>query len=615
MSNPTNTGVNKHLTSGGQELPNVVSAQVNNNHFMAKLSSKVGRKSSEIWSVADVLRGTFKPAEYIRAVLPFIVLRRFDSVLKQKGNNDAVAEAYEAAKDDYSAEKLDTYLKNKAGLSYYNTGKHTLAGLLADPDNLKTNLLTYINNYSPSVVSIMNNFSFRETIDKLDKFGLLYSVVERFANMDLSLHDVNNPEGLTNIEMGYVFEDLLRRFSEMTNETAGEHYTPRSIVQLCAELAIALDDELDGTEVFKSVYDPTAGTGGMLTVAEETIKQRHPNLDVRLYGQELNPESFAIAQADLLIKGHDSEGITLGNTLTEDKHAGKTFSYVLANPPYGVSWKHEEKYVKEEATQQGFNGRFGAGTPSVSDGSLLFVQHMISKLDQNGGRIAVVLNGSPLTNGDAGSGESNIRKWILDNDLLVAIVALPTDMFYNTGIKTYIWLLDNTKEERRKGKVQFIDASGQYFKMKKALGNKRNDMNEDNIAWVKKVYHEFDKADPEYSKVVANEELMFRKVTVDVPQVDENGNIVKDKKGNPVVDKSQRDSEKITFSEDIEEYMKREVLPHVPNAIWDEGKIGAEFPLDQYFYKYEPLPSTEEIKKELNESVTKIQTLMKEIFG
>ena len=611
MSNPTNTDTN----GNNETVGNTNGASTSGHGVTSATTSKVGRKSSEIWSVADVLRGTFKPAEYIRAVLPFIVLRRFDSVLKQKGNNDAVAEAYEAAKDDYSAEKLDTYLKNKAGLSYYNTGKHTLAGLLADPDNLKTNLLTYINNYSPSVVSIMNNFSFRETIDKLDKFGLLYSVVERFANMDLSLHDVNNPEGLTNIEMGYVFEDLLRRFSEMTNETAGEHYTPRSIVQLCAELAIALDDELDGTEVFKSVYDPTAGTGGMLTVAEETIKQRHPNLDVRLYGQELNPESFAIAQADLLIKGHDSEGITLGNTLTEDKHAGKTFSYVLANPPYGVSWKHEEKYVKEEATQQGFNGRFGAGTPSVSDGSLLFVQHMISKLDQNGGRIAVVLNGSPLTNGDAGSGESNIRKWILDNDLLVAIVALPTDMFYNTGIKTYIWLLDNTKEERRKGKVQFIDASGQFFKMKKALGNKRNDMKETHIEWVKGLYNSFDKADSEFSIVVSNADLMFRKVTVDVPQVDENGNVVKDKKGNPVVDKSQRDSEKIPFSEDIEEYMKREVLPHVPNAIWDEGKIGAEFPLDQYFYKYEPLPSTEEIKADLDKSVAKIQSLMKEIFG
>jgi len=576
-------------------------------------ASKVSRKSSEIWGVADILRGTFKPAEYIRAVLPFLVLRRFDSVLVQQGTHNAVVSACEAAKDGYTAEKLDTFLKGKAGLNYYNTGHLTLEGLISDPDSLKDNLLVYINAYSPGVVSIMNNFSFKETIEKLHKFGLLFGVVERFANMDLSLFSDKNPNGLTNIEMGYVFEDLLRRFSEMTNETAGEHYTPRSIVQLCSELAIGLDDELDGTEVFKSVYDPTAGTGGMLTVGEETIKHRYPNLDVKLYGQELNPESFAIAQADLLIKGHDSEGITLGNTLTEDKHNGKKFSYVLANPPYGVSWKHEEKFVKEEAETDGFNGRFGAGTPSVSDGSLLFVQHMISKLDEKG-RCAVVLNGSPLTNGDAGSGESNIRKWILDEDLLVAIIALPTDMFYNTGIKTYIWVLDRTKEERRKGKVQFIDASGQFFKMKKALGNKRNDMSQEQLNWVKKQYEEFNKADSEFSKVVANRDLMFRKVTVDVPRVDENGHVVKDKKDKPLLDKSQRDTEKVPYTEDITEYMKREVLPHVPNAIWDEGKIGAEFPLDQYFYKYEPLPSTEEIETELNESVSKIQNLMKEIF-
>jgi type I restriction enzyme M protein len=582
-------------------------------NYQTATVSKVSRKSSEIWGVADVLRGTFKPAEYIRAVLPFIVLRRFDSVLIQQGTHAAVTAAYEAAKDDYSAEKLDTFLKGKAGLNYYNTGNLTLEGLLSDPDNLKNNLLAYINSYSPSVVSIMNNFSFKETIEKLEKFGLLFGVVERFANMDLSLYSEKNPNGLTNIEMGYVFEDLLRRFSEMTNETAGEHYTPRSIVQLCAELAIGLDDELDGTEVFKSVYDPTAGTGGMLTVGEETIKHRYPNLDVKLYGQELNPESFAIAQADLLIKGHDSEGITLGNTLTEDKHNGKKFSYVLANPPYGVSWKHEEKYVKEESEKLGFNGRFGAGTPSVSDGSLLFVQHMISKLDEKG-RCAVVLNGSPLTNGDAGSGESSIRKWILDNDLLVAIIALPTDMFYNTGIKTYIWVLDRTKEERRKGKVQFVDASGQFFKMKKALGSKRNDMSQEQVDWVKKQYEAFDKANSEFSKVVTNEDLMFRKVTVDVAEVDANGNTVKDKKGNPVVDKSQRDTEKVPFTEDIAEYMKREVLPHVPNAIWDEGKVGAEFPLDQYFYKYEPLPTTEEVKESLDKSVASIQSMMKEIF-
>lgn len=580
-------------------------------------AAKIAGKSAECWRIADVLRGTFKPAEYTRVMLPFIVLRRLDSVYENKNTKKEVIEAYNASKDDLEHEDLDILLQKKSGLSYYNYSPYSFSELLKDPHNLEANLLKYINSYSSNVVSIMSNFDFKETISKLSKFNLLYGLVEAFAQMDLSPYEAEeNETGLTNIEMGYVFEDLLRRFSEMTNETAGEHYTPRSIVKLCAELAMGLDEMLTGDEVFRSVYDPTCGTGGMLTVGEETLMSRYPQLGrIDLYGQEMNPESFAIAQADLLIKGHGSEGIKLGDTLIDDKFRGKTFNYVIANPPYGVSWKHQQQQVKREHEELGFEGRFGAGTPSVGDGSLLFVQHMVSKLNENGGRAAVVLNGSPLTNGDAGSGESEIRKWILDNDLLVAIVALPTDMFYNTGIKTYIWLLDTVKEERRKGKVQFIDTSAKFFKMKKALGSKRNDMSSEDIFWVKAQYDLFENADSESSKVVSNADLMFRKVTVDVPQVDESGNVAKDKKGKVVVDKSQRDSEKIPFSEDIEEYMKREVLPHVPNAIWDEGKIGAEFPLDQYFYKYEPLPSTEEIKKELDQSVAKIQSLMKEIFG
>lgn len=588
---------------------------LNKDSVSIDISSKVNKKSSEIWSVADILRGTFRPAEYIRTILPFLVLRRFDCVMEESGTHIDVIEAYQVAKDDYTdLENLDIYLKRISKLNYYNTGEFTLSTLLSDPDNLKVNLALYIDAYSPNVKSIISNFNFKEIIEKLEKFGLLFSIVEKFSIMNLLPYSENNTDGLTNIEMGYIFEDLLRRFSEMTNETAGEHYTPRSIVRLCAELAIGLDKDLAPEEAFKSIYDPTCGTGGMLTVGEETLKTKYPNLDVKLYGQELNPESFAVAQADLLIKGHDSNGLKLGNTLTNDMHYKRQFNYVIANPPYGVSWKHEENFVKKEAGL-GIKGRFAAGTPSVSDGSLLFVQHMISKLDPKGGRVAVVLNGSPLTNGDAGSGESNIRKWILDNDLLVAIIALPSDMFYNTGIKTYIWLLDNNKDDRRKGKVQFIDASAQFYKMKKALGSKRNDMNESQIEWVKSIYIDFDKADKEFSKVLQNEELLFRKVTVDVPLLDEDGKLTKDKKGYIVVDKSQRDSEKIPFLEDVNEYMKREVLPHVENAIWDEGKIGAEFPIDQFFYKYEPLPSTDDIKVELDKSVKKIQNLFKEFLG
>jgi type I restriction enzyme M protein len=575
------------------------------------LSSKVSQKSQEIWHIADILRGSFKSSEYIKTVLPFIVLRRFDSVIEESKMEDKVLELYEMAKDSLTGDNLDTYIKEETGLNYYNTSGFNFKKLLLEPNNIKNNFITYEAGFSENVIKIMNNFKFVSTLEALHEKKLLFKFTQAFANMDLSMYSESNPNGLTNIDMGYVFEDLLREFSEMTNETAGEHYTPRSIVHLCAELAIGLDEDISEEDAFKTIYDPTSGTGGMLTVGEEVVKKKYSGIKVELYGQELNSETYAIAQADLLIKGHPSDGLTLGNTLTDDKHAGKTFSYGMANPPYGVSWKHEETRVKHEHESMGFKGRFGAGTPSVSDGSLLFVQHIISKTE----RSAIVLNGSPLTNGDAGSGESNIRKWILDNDLLVAIVSLPTSMFYNTGIKTYIWLIDKSKEERRKGKVQFIDASGQFFKMKKALGDKRNDMNDTHIEWVKNIYNKFENADSEFSKVVTNEDLMFRKVTVDVAEVDANGNAVKDKKGNPVVDKSQRDTEKVPFTEGIADYMKREVLPHVPNAIWDEGKIGAEFPLDQYFYKYEPLPSTEEIETELNISVSKIQNLMKEIFG
>jgi type I restriction enzyme M protein len=579
------------------------------------MAAKISKKSSEIWGVADILRGTFKPTEYAKTVLPFMVLRRLETVFDGSGKRDIVLEFSEDG-ESLTPEDLDTVLKTASDLHFYTKSSHALKTLLVDPVNLQVNLLAYVASYSHAVVSIMDNFNFQETVKKLKNHDLLFKVVERFANMDVSVYSDTNPDGLTNIEMGYVFEDLLRRFSEMTNETAGEHYTPRSIVRLCVDLAIGVDDEpIKGTGI-KSVYDPTSGTGGMLSAAEETLKEKDSTLGINLYGQEINPESFAIAQADLLIKGQAAEGVALGNTLTDDKHPGRKFSYVLANPPYGVSWKHEEKQVKQEAAELGFSGRFGAGTPAVSDGSLLFVQHMISKLDPEGGRIAVVLNGSPLSNGDAGSGESNIRKWILDNDLLVAIVALPTDMFYNTGIKTYIWVLDNTKEERRKGKVQFIDATGQFEKMKKSLGSKTKDMNQTHIDWVKDMYDRFDEADPEHSKVLTVEDLMYRKIVVNVPAKDDNGEPVLDKKGKPVFDKNKKDTEKIPYAEDVDEYMTREVLPHVPDAVWEpEGKIGAEFPVDQLFYKFDELPSTEELEGQLKASMERIQKLMGEVLG
>jgi type I restriction enzyme M protein len=585
-------------------------------------AAKIAKKSSEIWAVADILRGPFKPAEYAKVTLPFIVLRRLEIVFDDWGMQDeviATAEKLKTSGIDQKAKEGYLIIKTTKGnqqLHFATTAEQRLKTLLVEPGNIKDNLLKYVEQYTDALVSIMDNFNFKETVEKLAKHGILYKVVERFANMDVSVYSDANPTGLTNTEMGYVFEDLLRRFSEDVNESPGEHYTPRSIVKLCVELAVGLDEELCEDDTFISVYDPTAGTGGMLTAAEEAIKGRFPTLDVRLYGQEINPESFAIAKADLLIKGRDANRLVLGNTLTDPGHKNETFTYILANPPYGVSWKNEENDVKKEAAEKGFSGRFGAGTPAISDGSLLFVQHMISKMDQTGSRIAVVLNGSPLSNGDAGSGESNIRKWILDNDLLVAIVALPTDMFYNTGIKTYIWVLDNTKEERRKGKVQFIDATSQFEKMKKSLGNKTKDMNQSHIDWVKDMYDRFDDADPERSKVLTVEDLMYRKIVVNVPAKDGNGEPVLDKKGKPVFDKTKKDTEKIPYTEDVDAYMAREVVPHVPDAVWEpEGKIGAEFPVDQLFYKHEELPSTEELDVKLRESMAKIQVLMGELLA
>lgn len=587
-------------------------------NITAGLNSKVSSKASEIWALADILRGTLKPTEYGKVILPFLTLKRLDDSLQ--GTKQEVLNTHEkfAPLTSGNPALYEKYMQNASGYRFYNTSQYDFPTLLASPTHLEANLLNYFNGYSIDVQDIIQSFNLENTVRVLSSNSILFAIVEKVNTINL------HPNVISNIEMGYVLEEVLRRFSEMTNETAGEHYTPRSVVKLATHLAIEEDPQLlNRTNQIIRIYDPACGTGGMLTAGEETVQEFFTRMDnknnpmVELYGQELNAESYAIAKADMLIKGEDPSRIKNDNTLTADQFPEMFFTYSLANPPYGVSWKQYEAPVLAEAKQLGYSGRFGAGLPSVSDGQLLFVQHILSKLDtETGGRAAVVLNGSPLTNGDAGSGESNIRKWILENDYLSAIVALPTDMFYNTGIKTYIWVLDNRKPAARRGRVQFIDASGQFFKMKKALGSKRNDMSMENIAWVTEMYEQFEAADPEYSKVVQIEELMYRKVIVDVPQLDENGNVVKDKKGKVVVDKSQRDTEKIPFLEDVNEYMQREVLPHVPNAIWEkEGKVGAEFPLDQYFYKYEPLPSTEELKKELEESITRIQALMGEVFG
>jgi type I restriction enzyme M protein len=573
-------------------------------------TSNFSAKTAAIWSIADILRGAFKPAEYQLCILPFMVLRRVEQALE--ATKPTVIEQADALRDLVTENDLDTILTDITGIPAYNTSAFDLASLLADPNNIDENLKHYLDGYSREVKSIIENFGLHDTLKKLKKNNLTYAIIQQFAGIDL------HPDRVTNTEMGYLFEDLLRRFSEMVNETAGEHYTPRSVVQLCVRLAIAEDPRLAeraGQDI--TLYDPTCGTGGMLTAAEEYLAEHVPGSRglVKAYGQELNDQSYAVAKADLLLKGQDPSNIQLGNTLSDDKFSHEHFTYGLANPPYGTNWKTDEAFVKNEAKTQGFAGRFGAGTPGVSDGSLLFVQHLISKMGQSGGRVAVVLNSSPLTNGDAGSGESEIRKWILENDWLEAVVRLPGDMFYNTGITTYIWVLSADKIESRRGKVQFIDASEMYSKMRKSLGDKRKEIEPEHIDLITSLYRAG--VDASNSKIVPVEEFYFQKVTVDRPKRDEAGNVQVDRKGKPVTDSSLRDTERVPFGEDIDEYMAREVHPHVPDAVADKTKtkIGVQIPFDQYFYEPKALPSVESLEVELRESKTRIEAALTALMG
>lgn len=430
-----------------------------------------------MWSIAEILRGDFKQSEYGKVVLPFVVLRRLDCILE--GTKDAVLEAEKTLPDGVDDETRDMILYGAAGdkIRVYNTSRFTFEKLKdQDPGQVHQNLIDYITNFSPNVRDIfLDKFLFTDQLKRLNEGGILWQVFERFSQVDL------HPEAVSSIEMGYLFEGLIRRFSEISNETAGEHFTPREVIRLIVDLLIANDqDALSGSGIIRTVYDPACGTGGMLALTEEAITNLNSKVRVELYGQELNPESFAICKSDMLVTGHNPEQIAFGNTLTGDAHDGRTFHYMLSNPPYGVDWKKYQDPIKEEAADKGFDGRFGAGLPRISDGQLLFLQHMISKMrdDEQGSRIGIVMNGSPLFTGGAGSGESEIRRWMLENDWVEAIIALPTDLFYNTGIQTYVWMLNNRKPTERRGKVQLIDASSQRFwkSMRKSLGSKRREI-------------------------------------------------------------------------------------------------------------------------------------------
>ncbi len=566
--------------------------------------------SDLIWSVADLLRGDYKQADYGKVILPFALLRRLDCVLKE--TKEAVLKEV-AARKGLAEAAQEHYLVKAAKQSFYNTSRYDLPTLVGDPQHLKENLLTYVRCFSANARDIFDRYKFADQVEYLDGKNLLYQVAEKFATIDL------HPRKVNPIAMGHAFEELIRRFSELSNETAGEHFTPREVIHLMVNLLFIEDEAaLTKPKVIRSIYDPTAGTGGMLSVAEDHLRAMNPGAKLVMYGQELNDESYAICKADMLIKGQEVSNIISGNTLSEDGHAGRRFDYLISNPPFGVEWKKVQKEVTKEHDQQGFNGRFGPGLPRINDGALLFNLHLLSKMrpvSEGGSRMAIVHNGSPLFTGGAGSGESEIRRHILENDLLEAIVALPTDMFYNTGIATYIWVLTNHKHPERKGKVQLINATGFWQKMKKSLGSKRKELGPEHIAEITRLYGAFKEGS--LVKVFDTEDFGYTAITVERPLRDAKGKVVKDAKGNPKPDASLRDTENVPLREDIQAYFEREVLPHAPDAWIDEkkSKVGYEIPFTRHFYEYQPPRPLEAIDADLKACVARIQTLLKEVVG
>ena len=560
--------------------------------------------SSFIWKVCDdELRGLFKPHEYGDVIIPFVVLRRLDCLLEPK--KDELVELYNQIKSE--VDDPSPIIKRRIGLSFFNYSKYDLRRLKSDPNGLKLNFQNYINGFSENVFQILENFQLDKPVEKLLKNKKLYSLIDKFTEVDL------HPDLVDNHMMGSIFEELLRRFSEMSNETSGEHYTPRDYVQLLVSLVFSENVEnLKGEGIIRSMFDPCSGTGGILTIGKRWVKENiSEDIKFILYGQELNPQTFSICKSDFLITGEDPENIKLGSSLSNDHFEGKKFDYMVTNPPFGVSWKSEQEFIENESKNP--FGRFSVGTPRTSDGSLLFLQHMISKMKPEGSRIGVVFNGSPLFTGDSGSGESEIRRWIIENDWLECVVGLPDQMFFNTGISTYIWIVNNKKSSRRKGKVQLIEGSTFYKSMKKSLGSKRKYMDDDQIKELTKLYTDFE--ENQYCKIYPNHFFGYTKVVIEQPLM-EDGKVVKDKKGNLKPNSSLRDYERIPLGVDVEEYFEREVKPHLPNSWMDREKdtIGYEINFTKYFYQYKPLRSSEEITSDLLRLERESELLLNQII-
>jgi len=573
-------------------------------------------KAVLIWKVADLLRGDYKQSDYGKIILPMTVLRRLDCVIKP--TKQKVLD-YLSKVEKLSDNAKDITLNKVAGLNFHNRSNYDFEKIKADPNNVSANLRNFINGFSASAREIIEYFDFDSQIDRLDdpKTDLLFKIVTEFAEIDLS--------EMTTLEMGYVFEELIRKFSELSNETAGEHFTPREVIKLMVNMLFVNENDIFKKGIVKTLYDPACGTGGMLSIAESFISEQNPDAKMEVFGQEINPESYAICKSDMLIKGQNPANIKFGNTFTVDGLENEKFDYMLSNPPFGVDWKKAEKMIKDEAEKKGYAGRFGAGLPRINDGSLLFLQHMISKMKPGGTRIGIVFNGSPLFTGQAGSGESEIRKWIIENDWLEAIIAMPDQLFYNTGISTYIWVLSNKKSPERKEKIQLINATGTkdeetgrvpnrfWQKMSRSLGNKRKEIPENGqtkgIGYVTKLYGEFEES--EFCKIFPSAFFGYWRITVERPLRDEHGKIQKDSKGKPKPDSSLRDYENIPFlrknehgklvPQTILEYFDREVKPHVPDAWIDESKTkdGYEINFTKYFYEFKKTRSLEEIKADI----------------
>lgn len=587
------------------------------NELQKQTNTNIQEKANLIWEIATHLVGFYKPHEYGKVILPMTVLKRFDDALAP--TREKVWKVDKELKEHKAEGEIrDGALCRASGFSFYNTSKFDFARLLADPDNIESNFEDYLQGFSDNIKDILANFKFVDEVKNMQKGNILYVVVQEFNSKKGDM----SPDKITSMDMGYIFEELIRKFSESYNEEAGAHFTSRDIIYLMTELLISPEkEEIKTNGCYKTAYDMTMGTSQMLGCLTERIKEINPEADLTCFGQEFNPETYAIAKADMLIKGGNASGMKFGDTLSEDAYSGFEFDYIISNPPFGIDWKREKDKVEKEA-KLGYDGRFGPGLPSISDGQMLFMLNGVKKLKEGSGRMAIIQNGSSLFTGDAGSGPSEIRRYLIEQDLVEAIVQLPTDLFYNTGIATYVWLVSKAKSDKRLGKVQLIDASKCFVKRRKNIGNKRVDLDDNCIALIMQAYNDFDnKLYNENgltveSKTFDNRFFGYTKVTVETALADENGKPLL-KKGKPQIEKGKTDSEIVPLTESIDEYFAKNVLPYNPLACMDRSKdkIGYEIPFTRIFYKFIAPRKSDEIFEEFKALSAEEEKLMKEILG